>query len=116
MTVYLFGHTNQCDPVEPNGVNYNYLDSVAISEMCPQRVEMKYIEEFARYDNQTCEILGKFLGKGKVTHKFMPIQPLYTNICYLNKTRRRVTERCCYNFFEGKESYLVSFKYQGHRE
>ena len=43
-------------------------------------------------------------------------QPSYTNICYLNKTRRRVTEDCCSRFSADKESMLVGFRYQGRLE
>ena len=53
LTVYMFGDTNQCDPVEPGGIIYDYFTSIPITEMCPRRVEMKYIEEYARYDPQT---------------------------------------------------------------
>ena len=41
-TVFMFGDTNQCDPVEQGRRrHYDYFDSVAISEMCPRRVQMK---------------------------------------------------------------------------
>ena len=45
LTIYMFGDTNQCDPVEPAGMYYDYFTSVPISEMCPCRVKMKYIEK-----------------------------------------------------------------------
>ena len=43
-------------------------------------------------------------------------QPSYTNICYLNKTRRRITEDCCNRFSADKESMLVGCRYQGKLE
>lgn len=44
-TIYMFGDTNQCDPVEkPSTIHYDYFKSVTIREMCPERIEMEYIE------------------------------------------------------------------------
>ena len=53
----MFGDTNQCDPVEPTDMFYDYFKSVPITEMCPRRVKMKYIEDNARYDPQTRDLL-----------------------------------------------------------
>ena len=64
LTVFMFGDTNQCDPVEPGGIFYDYFTSIPITEMCPRRVEMKYIEEYARYDPQTRSLLTEFLENG----------------------------------------------------
>ena len=41
LTIYMFGDTNQCDPVEPTDMFYDYFKSVPITEMCPQHVKMK---------------------------------------------------------------------------
>ena len=77
-TVFLFDDTNQCDPVEKGRrIHYNYFDSVAISEMCPRRVQMKYKEGCSRYDIKTKDMLTKFLETGKVTAKFADRKPLY---------------------------------------
>ena len=77
-TVFMFGDTNQCDPVEKGRrIHYNYFDSVAISEMCPRRVQMKYKEGCSRYDIKTKDMLTKFLETGKVTAKFADRKPLY---------------------------------------
>ena len=116
LTIYMFGDTNQCDPVEPTDMFYNYFTSIPISEMCPRRVEMKYIEEYARYDPQTRDLLTKFLKSGSIKHQFDPPKDSYHNICYLNKRRRHVTQECCNRFTENKEYYEIDFKYQGHRE
>ena len=35
LTIFMFGDTNQCDPVEPTDMFYDYFKSVPISEMCP---------------------------------------------------------------------------------
>ena len=72
-TIYMFGDTNQYDPVE-NGsqIHHEYFTSVPISEMCPRRVEMKYKEGCVRYDEQTQDVLITFLETGKVTGKFAP--------------------------------------------
>ena len=116
LTIYMFGDTNQCDPVEPTDMFYDYFTSIPISEMCPRRVEMKYIEEYARYDPQTRDLLTKFLMSGTIKHQFQPPKDSYHNICYLNKTRRHVTQECCDRFTENEEYYEIDFKYQGHRE
>ena len=68
----MFGDTNQCDPVEPTDMFYDYFTSIPISEMYPRRVEMKYIEENARYDPQTRDLLPKFLKSGSIKHQFQP--------------------------------------------
>ena len=65
-TVFMFGDTNKCDPVEKScRMHYVYFDSVAISDMCPRRVQMKYKEECSRYDPKTRDVLTKFLETGK---------------------------------------------------
>ena len=87
----MFGDTNQCDPVEPTDMFYDYFTSITISEMCPRRVKMKYIEDNAHYDPQTRDLLTKFLNSGKLEYKFTPPNDSSINICYLKKTRHRVT-------------------------
>ena len=52
-TVFMFGDTNQCDPVEKGRQIHYDFDSVAISEMCPRRVQMKCKEGCSRYDIKT---------------------------------------------------------------
>ena len=52
----------------------------------------------------------------RLKHQFQPPQDSYYNICYLNKTRRYVTQECCNRFTENLEYYEIDFKYQGHRE
>ena len=95
-TTYMFGETNQCDPAEKGSqIYHDYFTSVPISEMCFRRVEMKYKEGCVRYDEQARDVLTKFLETGKVTGKFSPGGQYYKNICYLNKTRKKVTRECC---------------------
>lgn len=64
----MLGDTNKCDPVEPTYMFYDNFTSIPISEMCPRWVEMKYIEENARYDIQTRDLLTKFLKSGRIKH------------------------------------------------
>ena len=116
-TVFMFGDTNQCDPVEKGRrIHYNYFDSVAISEMCPRRVQMKYKERCSRYDIKTKEMLTKFVETGKVSAKFADRKPLYKNICYLNSTRQHVTRDCCERFTAGKTCYKIEFVYDSNKE
>lgn len=116
-SVFMFGDTNQCDPVEKGRrICYDYFKSVAISEICPRRVQMKYKEGCSRYDSKTKDRLTKFLETGKVSAKFADRKPLYKNICYLNSTRQKVTRDCCERFTAGKTCYEVTFVYDGNKE
>ena len=113
LTIYKFGDTNQCDPVEAaSRIHYDYFQSVPVSEMCPKRVEMKYIPGAVCYDIQTRDLLAKVLKSGTVEHKFEPRIPSYYNICYLNSTRKKITEKCCDMFVENRNYHEVDFKYQ----
>ena len=66
--------------------------------------------------HKTRDLLTKFLKSGSIKHQFEPLVDSYHNICYLNKTRRYVTQECCNRFTENLEYYEIDFKYQGHRE
>lgn len=83
ITVYMFGDPNQCEPVEGGSqINYNYLESKTVRQMCPRVETLKYIEKSCRYDKQTHELLNTFLKHGKMSTYFQPIdQKLYKNIC-----------------------------------
>ena len=87
--------------------------------MCPHRVELPYMEESARYDDKTRKLLEDFLNNKclfKHPKTFNPPEKLYKNICWLNDTRRRVTESCCNRFVEDKSSYEINFKYKSRIE
>lgn len=77
---------------------------------------MKYKEGCVRYDEQTRDVLTRFLETGKVKGKFVRSGQYYKNICYLNKTRQKVTRECCDRFVEDKESYEVDFLYNSKRK
>jgi len=117
-TVYMFGDPNQCEPVEGGSqINYGYLKSKTVLEMCPKIETLQYIEKSCRYDKQTHEILKKFLKYGKVSAYFQPIdKKLYKNICYLKSTRIKVNTECCDNFTKGKRYETVDFTYNGKKE
>lgn len=54
ITIILSGDVNQCEPINNiKSIRHNYFLSQSVYEMCPDRVEMKYIEGTARYDNNT---------------------------------------------------------------
>ena len=116
LIVYMFGDTNQCDPVEPGGIFYDYFTSIPITEMCPRRVETKCIEEYARYDPQTRSLLTEFLEDGYIKHQFKTPIDSYHNICYTNKTRRRITQECCNRYTENLDYVEIEFKYKGPKE
>ena len=85
-------------------------DSISVSEMCPKRIEMKYIEGSARYDNETRTVLNNFLKYKNLKHKFQPIGQYYKNICWLNETRKAVTKDCWDRYVENKRSCEIYFK------
>lgn len=58
----------------------------------------------------------KFLKFKSVKHKFEPIGDYYKNICFLNKTRRDVTEKCYNKFVENRENHVVNFLYKSRIE
>ena len=60
--------------------------------MCPEHIEMKYIEGSARYDNETRVVLNNFLKYKNIKHKFQPFGNYMKNIFWLNSTRQRVTK------------------------
>ena len=113
LTVYMFGDPNQCEPVEGGSqINYNYLESKTVRQMCPKVETLEYIEKSCRYDKQTHNILKTFLKHGKISSYFQPIdQKFYKNICFLNSTRITVNSQCCDEFTKGKKYETVGFKY-----
>ena len=116
--VCMFGDPNQCEPVE-NGsqINYNYLNSEIVNNMCPKVETLQYIEKSCRYDKQTHKMLKTFLKHGKTSTYFNNINnKLYKNICYLNKTRINVNTECCNRFTQGKRYVIVDFKYDNKKE
>ena len=115
--VNLFGDPNQCEPIEGESlINYNYIESETIRQMCPNQKTLPYIEESCRYDRETHMMLGTLLKHGKVSAYFEPIGKYNKNICYLNSTRKSVNESCCERFTEGKDFVTVQFRYNGGRE
>ena len=111
--IFMFGDTNQCEPVEKGSqIHYDYLISRTVRQMRPEVVTLNYIEGCSRYDATTHKVLRTFLKHGKVAAWFPPIdRKLYTNICFLNSTRRTVNKKCCDKFCKGKKKYTVNFKY-----
>ena len=115
--VNMFGDPNQCEPIEAGSqMNYNYIESETIRQMCPNQKTLPYIEESCRYDNETHRMLATLLKHGKVSAHFEPIGQFYKNICFLNATRKKVNDSCCERFTEGKEFVTVMFRYNGGRE
>lgn len=61
-------------------------------------------------------MLADFLKTGKVQPQFAAIGKYFKNICYLNETRKTVTEIYCNEFVKNKTHYKVNFKYNGKME
>lgn len=117
ITIIMSGDINQCEPInDDKTIPQNYFTSKAVEEMCSQRVELTYIEESARYDNKTRIVLNYFLKYKCIGHRFERPGIYYKTICWLNDTRRRVTEICCNRFVENKKSYEINFKYKSRIE
>ena len=118
ITIIMSGDTNQCEPINnTKSIRHNYFDdSISVSEMCPRRRKLEYIEESARYDNETRLVLERVLKYKNIRHKFEPIGNYYKNICWLNETRQKVTEDCCNRFVQDKEYYDINFKYKSRIE
>lgn len=58
-----------------------------------------------------------FLKHGKVSRYFeLPIDKLFRNMCYLNKTRIDVNTRCCNQFVKDKKYETVEFIYDCKKE
>ena len=70
---------------------------------------LEYIEKSSRYDKKTYLILEKVLPTSTVKNTFSPIGQYYKNICYLNKTRRRVTKE---NVAIDSYKIRITWKYQ----
>ena len=116
--VFMAGDINQCEPINgATSIRHNYFDdSISVFEMCPRRIQMKYVEGSSRYDQKTRIMSEKFLKFKSVKHKFEPIGDYYKNICFLNKTRRDVTEKCYNKFAENRENHVVNFLYKSRIE
>ena len=113
----MFGDPNQCEPVESGSrLHCDYLLSQTCNEMCPKRVTLEYIEGCSRYDKKTHEMLETFLKHGKVSTQFEATADYYKNICFLNKTRKEINEKCCKKFCEDKNYINMNFKYNGEKE
>lgn len=49
ITIIMSGDTNQCEPInKTESIRHNYFTSKSVLVMCPNRIEMKYVEESAR--------------------------------------------------------------------
>ena len=84
--VYLFGDSNQCDPVDAQ--IFNYLNSPGVRQMCQGATELQYIEGSSRYDKETHALLNDLINTGSIRgHKMNGITDTYTNVCYFNKTK-----------------------------
>ena len=57
-------------------------------------IELKYIEESARYDKKTYNMLSNFLKTGQIKEKLGDYVGSYVNICYFNSTRIEINKIC----------------------
>lgn len=49
ITIIMSGDTNLCEPINRvKSIRHNYFTSESVSEMCPEHIEMKYIEGSVR--------------------------------------------------------------------
>ena len=117
LKVNFYGDIDQCDPVEGNSwLKYDCTKSPAILEMCANTVELKYIEESARCDKKTFDMLTNFLVTDQLDHTLANHVGSYVNICYFNSTRKEINKMCSDAFCEGKSHQVVDFIYNGAKE
>ena len=117
LEVNLYGDANQCDPVEGSSrLKYDYTKGPAILEMCPNTIELKYIEESARYDKKTFDMLTNFLQTGRLNQKLANYTDTFVNICYFNSTRKEINKMCSDAFCEGTNHLKINFSYNGSKE
>ena len=98
ITVYLFGDPNQCDAVDD--MRYDYLNSPGINQMCPNKIELKYVEKGNRYDKKTHEMLENLLKENEINNYSFGDEKQYKNICYYNTTKDRVNKDCAIKFIK----------------
>jgi hypothetical protein len=117
--IYLFGDSNQCDPVEGGPrISYKYTTSPAVAEMY-DTVVLDYKSETGRYCEKTKRMLQWFLKKRKAPRNLAKTdESLMVNICYLNSTKRKVTSRCCKAFVDKhkRKPTVFEFQYMGKTE
>ena len=111
--IYLFGDPNQCDAVDIQV--FDYLESPAVRQMCPNVTELKYIENSSmRYDKETHLLLVNLLETGSIrNHTLKGLTDTYVNICYFNKTKDRINKQCATRFVSehtGNPVFDVKFK------
>ena len=108
---------NQCDPVEGSSrLKYDYPKIPAVLEMCPNTIELKYIEESARYDKKTFDMLTNCLQTGRLNQKLANYTNTFVNICYFNSTRKEFNKICFDAFCEGKNHLKINFSYNGSKK
>ena len=107
--INFYGDSNQCEPVETDGIVYDYAISPAMFDMCSTYVLKGYIADSARYDRKTFDFLNKFLLVGRIEQKMSPHVLSYVNICYHNKTRHEVNEKCSQRFVRKKKHVYIDF-------
>ena len=117
LKVNLYGDINQCDPVEGNSrLTYDHTKSPGILDMCSVSDPLNYIEESARYDHKTYDMLSNVFKTGQIKEKIGNYVDSYVNICYYNSTRIEVNKICSNAFSEGKPYVTVNFSYNGGKE
>jgi hypothetical protein len=100
--IHLFGDPNQLEPVDD--YVYDYSNSPAIKEMCPEIRVLKYIKGCCRFDNELLKKSKKFLKDGLIPLGFMKVnENLYKNICYTNRMRRIINADRCQKFISEKK-------------
>ena len=73
-------------------------------------VQLKYIEESARYDQELKDILDYFIANQRLPNKFKAVDPsLKVNITRLNKTKNRINNR----FMEEQGGFKIGQKIIG---
>lgn len=108
--IYMFGDMNQLPSVDSH-TPFFYPFSIAVREMCPKIITLKFREQSGRYTEKLYNILSEFLDTGKINYQFKSInENLKRNIVYTNQKRKDILERLC------TSGRRMIFNYQGKTE
>ena len=119
---HFYGDKNQCPAIESDDLFFEqFFESRSVEEMCPTRTKCDYIPASARYDSELFQRLENVLTTSSVDFREFKSRKniLYANICFKNKTRKKINRICCTKWIEEKRPpklSQISFHYQGEKE
>jgi hypothetical protein len=112
--INLYGDENQCHAIDSfYKINYNGIGF--IKQMCPNVVELEYIEKSGRYNNLLFLILQKYLNTGS-TYNFTKFKKydnsLNINLCGTNIKRININKDRANKFPGKKQNFVFTYKHK----